>query len=301
MKEARNKLKISEILGIPKKGIIFSDLDGVWLDENNNFSSPNSSDLSILEKAREAGYMLVLNSDTAAETLTLFSKELGFDPFVIGENGAVVYLPNQGIKEYLSSMKPFFDRFKPKVIQAIVKTNSQAALFVGNATPFLKQTNFFPPSQKTAYLINTTRECSIGVYTRTIQEDGTLKIDDQKTQYTEYLLNFLLESKKEKEELMCIRYPNLGSCLVKQPTLTKWKAVKWVIDQFPPGLSYYMIGDTIYDSVESLGQLATTCAVGNASAGLRESVLRSGGILAPQDLTIAQGANFIIKQILERG
>lgn len=299
-KDSESQLRLPEILGVPKRGIIFSDLDGVWFDEERNFAPPDPTDVAILQKARNLGYWLVLNSDTAADTLASFAGTLGFDPLVIAENGAIISLPKRRIKEYLSPHKPFFYHYRINVLIKLAEENPNEAIYMGDATPLIQAGTRIVGSNCRAYLINSARECSLGVYTRMIGADGQLLINDAETQRTEALLNELLHKAPERAVLTCRRYPNLGSCLVKDLNQTKWQAVHWIINQFPGNLSYYMLGDSIYDSMEPLANQVVTCAVGNASEELKAVALRTGGILAPQQALVAKGADFIIKQILEQ-
>lgn len=298
--EIEREIDFTEILGVPKKGVIFSDLDGVWLDEDNNFASSPSYDLDILQKAQDAGYWLVLVSDTGSSRLASFAAELSFDPVVVAENGAVIYIPAQNLKQYLSPLKLFFNSYRQAVIKKLIGQNPKASIFIGDATELVRSGNPFPFLNSTAYLINSARECSFGVYTRSIDSSGNLLIDDAKTQETERLLITLLDDELDMTGLVCRRYPSLGSCLVKDPSIVKWKAIQRIIKQLPSNLKYYMIGDTINDSMEQISNRVATCAVGNASAQLKTVAAASGGIVAPDDLTIAKGANYIIRKILQK-
>lgn len=299
--EPQLALNLAEILGIPKRGIIFSDLDGVWFDESNNFAFPDPKDLVILQEAQDAGYWIVLNSDTGSEALATFAKNLGANPLVIAENGAVVYLSQQGIKEYFSPFKPFFSDFRQEVVLTLMKKYPQAAIFYGDATAFIQAEGSLPGSNPLAFLVNAARECSLGIYTRLKDENDKLTVSDLQTQETETTLKFLLGNRPERDLLICKNYPLIGSCLVKDPKQTKWQAVNRLINQFPPTLSFYMIGDALADSMEPITEKVTTCAVGNANNDLKTVARKTGGIVAPENLTIAKGANYIVQQILKGG
>lgn len=298
-KDYESQIKLSEIVGVPKKGIIFSDLDGVWFDEDTNFAPPQLRELDVVQEARDAGYLLVLVSDTGPSALARFAQELNFDPLIIGENGAVISLPTQGIAQYLTPLKPFFDKYKIDAIQALLANNPDSYIVVGDATAMVRPGGMGRlPAQKDVYLINTARECSFGAYTRVTDTDGRLTVRDSKTQATEELLKKLLKE-RQRTDLVCKRYDALGSCLVKDPTIKKSTAVKWVIEQFPATLAYYMIGDTSNDSMEPLNGRVIPCAVGNANDGFKKEVLATQGIVAPD--SIANGANYIIREILRKG
>lgn len=296
--EEQNSLRLPELLGVPKKGIIFSDLDGVWFDENNNFASPPPSDLRAVQQAKNAGYLMVLVSDTGASALASFSEQLQFDSVVVAENGAVVYLPNQGMKTFLTPSKSFFDEFNQRAINLFYQ-DENTEVIIGDATSLIKEDSLLSKPGKTMLVINGARECSFGVYTRSVNSIGKLTIDDNITKITEQRLKELLES--APQTIDCKRYPAIGSCLVKDREIVKSKAVKWIIDQFPSTLSYYMIGDTLNDSMDSLGKRVITCAVGNADNNLKAIAEQNNGIIAPDNMIISSGANYILTKIIEGG
>ncbi|MFH1833293.1 MAG: HAD hydrolase family protein [Candidatus Levyibacteriota bacterium] len=294
------KLKLSEILGIPKKGIIFCDLDGVFFDEENNFASPNPSDLAILDEAKNAGFWIVLNSDTGVSALASFGQQLGCTPLVIGENGAVIYAPNQRIKEFLSSDKQFFDQYRKEVVENLI--DPENTIILGDATSLIKNQQRLEIPGSMLYVVNTARDCSFGVYTRRFDENGILVVDDKRTKQTEELLKNLLSKNGREKDLSCKRYPVLGSCLVKNPRIKKTLGVKYIIGQMPKGLSYFMIGDTINDAIMyGLEDKVRTCAVGNATEELKDMVSQNGGIIAPNQFGLAKGVTFIIANILGGG
>lgn len=297
-KEEKQPIGLKELLGVPKKGIIFSDLDGVWFDENANFASPAPSDLEIIQEAQAAGFWVVLTSDTGSQGLSSFAQELGCSPVVIGENGALIYLPREGIKQYLTPLKPFFDEYKIKAIEALRKNNPDASIIRGDATAIIKADDLKGKTGELIYVINETRECSFGVYTRVTDTRGRAVVDDERTTKTENTLRTLLEGLNNG--VIAKRYPAIGSCLVKDPTIIKCKAVEWFINQFPSPLSFYMIGDMINDSMESIAEKVSTCAVGNATEEMKIVARKTGGIIAPESAIIAKGANYIIRQILQR-
>lgn len=295
--DLERQLRLPEILGQPKKGIIFCDLDGVFFDEVNNFASPDKSDLIILDKAKNAGFWIVLNSDTGTSALASFSQHLGCTPLVIGENGTVIYAPNQKIKEFLSPDREFFDQYGKKVVENLKSRDS--AIFLGDATSFIKSQSKLEISESTLYVVNTARECSFGIYTRRVGNDAILAIDDEKVKEVEKLLKNLLLMNGREKDLSCKRYPDIGSCLVKNPSFKKTLGVKYIIDQMPKGLSYFMIGDTINDAMYGLEDEVKTCAVGNGTEELKDMVSQNNGIIAPNQFNLAKGVTFIIDTILK--
>ncbi|MCL4374798.1 hypothetical protein M1523_02965 [Patescibacteria group bacterium] len=296
MIDQEESINIPELLGVPKRGIIFSDLDGVWFDEGANFAAAPKRDLAVISEAKTAGYWVVLVSDTGSDGLAAFARELACSPMVIGENGAVFYLPDVGLKQYFIKARPFFSAFRSKATEAL-KTNSPSSRVVaGDATAMVRTNQITGIPGELVYLINTTRECSYGVYTRRADQRGRLVVDDQLTRQTKAVLNRQLGS---NSQLVCKRYPQLGSCLVKDPTVNKPNAVRQVIDQLPAGLSYYMIGDSSADSMTALGGQITTCGKNNASDELKDAARTTNGLVAASSLPLAAGANYIIRQILE--
>lgn len=309
-KDREIKLNLPEILGIPKKGIIFSDLDGVWFDENANFSSPAPEDLAIIQEAKNAGYWVVLNSDTGAIPLAKFATELDCSPLVIGENGMVIYAPTVDSKEFLVPIRPLFDEFRQLAIAELTSfgtLSGEGSLVINDdATAIIRKDPKVPYPETPLYLINAMRECSFGVYVRFIDKNGKMRIDEKRTKQTETILNALImdittRRSDENVILTCKRYDTVGSCLVRDPRVYKARAVGKVIQQMPSTLNYYMIGDSTNDAMDFLGGKVTTCAVGNANSRLKQISLRSGGIVAPANLRVAQGANYVIREILMKG
>lgn len=284
-----------------EKGIIFSDLDGVWFDESRNFAFPDARNLAVLSDARKAGFRLVLNSDTGAQTLASFANTLGFDTdLVIAENGGIIYSPQKKTREYLSPLASVFKPLRKRFEEILVDQAPQAMIFLGDATRFMQETTTLPEFSGTFYAINGTRETSFGVYTRYVDKDGNLEVVDELTKQTEIMIQEILEDIPLGKNLSLRRYPMVGSCLVRDPNLRKSIAVERVIDRLPSGLFYFMIGDTEADSMETLAPRVITCAVGNATPGLKEVVQRTNGIQTPDDLVIDRGASYIISQIIER-
>lgn len=301
--EQDNQLRLPELIGTPPVGIIFCDLDGVFVEDNAQFTKTPGLRRSTVEAVKQAGYWLVFNSNTGADLLTEKAGEYGFDKkLVIGENGAVISLPEAKIKEYLSPSKPFFDKFRPDVTEIIRQTYPNADIFTGDATSFVQKNTRIQSSADYIYLINSTRECSIGIYVRSIDMNGNLRTDQDATEDLRLLLTNQLAQTPEKDKLVCKAYPEVGSCLVRDPNINKVNAVRWVMNQYLEGLEYYMIGDTTNDDMTSLGKnRIMTCAVGNGDYWLKVAIQRTGGIVAPMNRRFADGAEYILGQILKGG
>lgn len=285
-------LNLPEILGRPKRGIIFSDLDGVWFDESRNFAKPKSTLTDSITLARDAGFWVVLNSDTAPQTLSNYATELGTNSWVIAENGGVIYVPNVG-SWLLSSFTSQIIEVKKQAIEQLKNQNPPPIIWQGDATPFIQQQKTIPNATfgQVVYLVNTSRITSLGIYTRKVSTDGQLVVDDIETQKTEQTLLSVLSKENLSTVLQCKRYPAIGSCLVKDPSVSKTSAVKCIVDQYGPALTYWMIGDTVNDSISAPVRLG---AVGNADNELKSQA----EIVATQN--IAEGADFIIRKILEK-
>lgn len=299
--ELSSSFDLPKILGKPKRGIIFSDLDGVWFDEANNFSQPAPDLLRSISLAQKSGFWVVMNSDTAPTTLERYANSLGANGWVIGENGGVIYLPDEG-NWYLSPAAPLIETLRNDLLNGLSDQPNKPYIWQGDATPFIQRQGELTdgiPGQ-VAYLVNTARTCSIGIYTRVIGPDGILGIDDLKTKQTEDVLKAVLAKQNIQETLVCKRYPNLGSCLIKDPLINKSTAVERIVEQFGVDFSYWMIGDRVYDSMSELTGVVRVGAVGNADLGLKTEALDNLGIVAPPDKTIASGADFIIREILRR-
>lgn len=299
--ESLTRRNLSEILGKPKRGIIFSDLDGVWFDEGKNFAPPSPEKTDVIKLARQKGFWVVLNSDTAPETLTQFASLLGADTWVIAENGGIVSIPQRD-SWYLSQAARLIPELRAAAIENLMTQTAVAHLWQGDATPFIQRGEKLADAVEgqVAFLVNTARICSIGIYTRKVLQGGVLGIDDDLTRLTEATLESALTEKGLKETLVCKRYPNLGSCLVKDPSVTKATAVQLVIDQMGPDLSYWMIGDRVFDSMKPVAGKVRIGAVGNADMDLKVEADENQGVVAPSNKTVADGAEWIIAEILRR-
>lgn len=307
MNEREGKLRLPEILGVPKKGIIFSDLDGVWFDEKANFASPPPEDLAIIQEAKETGYWVVLNSDTGASPLARYSQELGCSPLVIAENGMVTYAPSAGIKEFFVPIKSLFEEFKKNAAD-MLEFQDNSVVILGDATAIVREDPLIPYKNNAVFLINDMRECSFGVYIRSTDQFGKMNIDTELTNQVKIMMDKLSRNAMTKWSsrnllLVCKSYPEVGSCLVRDPRVYKAQAVAGMIAQFSEPLEYYMIGNSLGDAMDfqCVGNRVTTCAVGNADPRLKEIATRTGGIIAPEDSRISKGANYIIQNILQRG
>lgn len=307
MNEREGKLLLPEILGVPKKGIIFSDLDGVWFDEKANFASPPPEDLAVIQEAKDAGYWVVLNSDTGTSPLARYSEGLGCTPLVIAENGMVTYAPSAGIKEFFVPIKSLFDEFKKNAADMLV-TQDNSVVVLGDATTIVRENPILPYENSTVFLINDMRECSFGVYIRSADQFGKMKINIELTNQVKIMLDKLSQNTMRKWSdnntlLSCKGYPEVGSCVVRDPRVYKARTVAKMITQFSDPLDYYMIGDSLGDAMDfqCVGNRVTTCAVGNADPRLKQIATRTGGTVAPEDSIISKGANYIIKNILQRG
>ncbi len=302
MIELVRTVNLREIIGEPEKGIIFSDVDGVWLDENNNFTPPNKSKLEIIQSAKQAGYWVVLVSDTGSIALSQYAEQFDANSPVIAENGAYIYLPQQNIKLYTEESRAQFFQNLTNSIENQLNQKPNVVVYRLNATPYIQTTKNINEKNKTIYLINSAREESLGIYIRQSDNNGILSIDVQKTEETKALFVQEVEKILPPSQKMIVKsYPQIGSCLVKNPKIQKWKAVQLFIESFPQDLRYYMIGDTENDSMQNLGRIVTNCAVGNATDAYKKIIAETNGLVAPQNKTIADGAFYLIEQIIQEG
>ena len=298
--EITGGLNLPEILGRPKRGIIFSDLDGVWFDESRNFAPPQPEFVKSIALARKSGFWVVLNSDTAPQTLADYANTLGANRWVIAENGGVIFVPKNGYWFSNPSVAEKTASFQEMAVKLLTQRNPESFVWKGDATPFIQSESPLPEAShgQIVYLINTARITSVGIYTRKASSKGILTIDATETQNTEVLLQNIIQQQNLQTSLVCKRYPEIGSCLVKDPRINKSDAVRYVIDQYGDTLSYWMVGDTVNDSIILKNGLIRIGAVGNAVMQLKNAAVQSGGIVAPS--LIAEGADFIIRKILEK-
>lgn len=299
MNTAETNQEISPDIEILKsaRGIIFTDLDGVWFDEENNFAPPKAEVLQTIGMATSQGFVFILNSDTGADALLKFREELGFNGPVIAEKGAVIAWPEKETKDYLfPEIKPLCKLIEAKFIQTIRSQLPQQSLFIGDAYQLIRSQNQYPQTNPVMYLVNSARECSVGIYSRIIDSNGNLTLDDLLNAETQNILENLIPP--NNLELLCYSYPNLGSCLVKSKQFSKVLGAQQILKLIPPSIPCWMTGDRPADSMVSIQNRVTSCAVGNADAQLRQDVAQTGGIQTPQELTVSQAAHYIVEQII---
>lgn len=279
------------------RGVIFTDLDGVWFDEDNNFAPPPKEALQAIKTTQDAGFVFIMNSDTGVDALINFSKELGFIGPIIAEKGSAIVWPSINFEQLLfPNSKKICSRIRSDFIK-IMENRPDRQLWGGDATQFLRQNSTFDAELgKILYLINNSRKCSVGVYTRKIGANQTMIVDNSLTQETQQILANLIPNNDLC--FYCKAYPNLGSCLVKSNQFSKVAGVSELLKYIPKTTPCWMIGDRVVDSMAELGNRIVTCAVGNAEAELKLIAQATNGIIAPNNLILEQGAQFIIQQII---
>lgn len=285
-------IKKTEFIKSPPMGIIFTDLDGVWFDESRNFAAPPSKDLEVIKEAEKNGYLFILNSDTGGDALFEFGDQLGIkSDIVIAEGGAYIQ-KRDGNREFLidKEIKNQIDALKLKLTELFTSQNRY--FYAGDATAFIRNTQL--PLNSVPYpfyLINLSRICSLGIYTRKVVQ-GNMTVDDNLTEDMLLLLsNFIGNSSPLKVK----KYPSIGSCLVKSnPPPEKSSAVKRFLEVTGYQGPCYMIGDRISDSMSLLTNQVKLCAVGNAEDQLKTQA----DFVTPSELQISKGAAYIVKQII---
>ena len=73
-----------------------------------------------------------------------------------------------------------------------------------------------------------------------------------------------------------------------------------VAEQFGTNLEYWMIGDTMSDSMRDCQGLIKTCTFEYGWPPLVREARRFGGVLAPKELQGPKAAQFIVEEILRR-
>lgn len=295
-KETGNK-SWKELIGQPK-GIIFSDLDGVWFDESNNFAGPSPDNLLSLKKAQNKGYLFILTSDTGAKGLFTYTDELGIkSPLVIAEAGICIQGAN-GLREILvdPEIENIIKKFRSDFIKNC-ETIPGSEFLTGDATSLIRRGRIkYTPLNKNNYpffAINTVRNFSFGVYSR-IVKDNKLTIDES---FADNTYETLSRITNEYSNLRLTRYPQFGSCLVRPyPRPDKAAAIKRLLDLTGYQGPCYMIGNEVTDSMKKLSGRVTTCAVGNANFELKQQA----DFITPENLTVSYGADYIVRNIINK-
>ncbi|MEO6508663.1 MAG: HAD hydrolase family protein [Patescibacteria group bacterium] len=273
-----------------KKGVIFSDLDGVWFDEANNFAPPSQDALETIQSAQEAGFLIVLNSDTGAQALYEFGEELGIQKTaLIAEGGSYIQMQDGRVESLVDErVKDVMKRLRGELVQYLIDQGND--VLVGDATAFIRGGQLPPKSNGELFLINARRQMSVGLYSRVV-ENGQLVVDCNQNDRSFQRLSSLVPD----IDVVVRQYPNIGSCLVKpQQQVTKAQAVERFLDLSGYQGPCYMFGDRIMDSMASLRGRVKTCAMGNADLELKEQA----DVIAPRELQVSDAARYILKGII---
>ncbi len=283
-----------ELINQPQ-GIIFSDLDGVWFDENSNFSTPPLENLSSLKAAQNNGFLIVLTSDTGAEGLFKYTEELGIEsPLVIAEGGICIQSKSGAIEVLVEpATRGIIKKLRADFIKRCENTQG-IDFFIGDATSLIRKGFLDYASTKDDYpflAINAVRTYSLGVYSRRVKQ-GKLLVDENLTDET---YEALAQMTSGCPNLQIKKYPQLGSCLVRPyPRPDKATAVERLLELTSYQGPCFMIGNEIADSMKKTSGRVVTCAVGNADAGLKQQA----DFVAPENFTVSYGADFIVRKII---
>lgn len=265
------------------KGIIFSDVDGVWLDEANNFAFPDKNSLEAIVIAQSQGYAIVLNSDTGGESLLQLSREMGITSDIcIAENGS--YVRNENDVLMIQEPDPTMLMTELRTLFAEILSSS-GTVWQGDATRAVRKREL--KNDSPLFLINTSRQCSVGVYAR--QSGMTIDSD-----LTGDLFRIISEICSERIDIDISQYPQIGSCLIRTTSRpSKADAVSRLLELSGFGGPCFMIGDSLADDMSSLDKRVITCAVGNASRELK-SVADITDETAVLDRSAGEIINYII-------
>lgn len=265
------------------KGIIFSDVDGVWLDEQNNFAFPDSKNLEAIVQAQSQGFVIILNSDTGGESLLQLSKELGItSDLCIAENGSYIQRGPDVLMVQQPDARGLMSELRTQVAEIL---SASGTIWQGDATRAIRNESI--NNRNPLYLINTSRQCSVGIYAR----QSGMRVDQT---LTDLVYQSMTEAGNGINDIEISQYPAIGSCLVRSANRpSKADAVSVLLSQTGFNGPCFMIGDTVADNMSSLSGTVTTYAVGNATDELKANAdfIESTG-------TIDQSAAIIINSII---
>ncbi|QQS43796.1 HAD hydrolase family protein [Candidatus Roizmanbacteria bacterium] len=265
------------------KGIIFSDVDGVWLDETKNFAFPDNNSLEAILRAQSQDYVFVLNSDTGGESLLQLSREMGItSDLCIAENGSYIQTENDVWMIQEPDPRTFMSGLRIRFAEIL---SSSGTVWQGDATRAVRKREL--KNDSPLFLVNTSRQCSVGIYAR--QAGMTIDRD-----LTESVYQTVTKVCSDVQGVEISQYPEIGSCLVRTTNRpSKADAVSRLLELSGFGGPCFMIGDSMADAMRSLDKRVITCAVGNASPELKTNadVINETAVL---DRSTAEIINSII-------
>lgn len=174
MSKDRKEIPLSEI-PLPSDRLILMDLDKTLIDTSYNLT--DTSVLKEIARVQSLGWRLGFSSDTPLEPLKSWAEKFGMNGPIIAEKGSVLYIPEVG-EFVLSKTEEFFDATKKSLIGEL--TRLRIPFVHGDATQFIRNNpKLVDMADQRIVAINAYRRCSLSFFARKVDNEGSIRINNQ--------------------------------------------------------------------------------------------------------------------------
>ena len=235
--------------------LVLLDLDGTLIDEDYHLPTDI---ISALNRGKDAGWLIGLNSDTPLKPLQVWWRKLGLNGPIIAEKGAILWLPD-GRQMLTSNAEDLFASLREEAVELFLRVPG-CLVVVGDATEFVRSVTHLTGCDSCVVAVNAYRRCSLSFFVRTVGEQGKL-IEDPA----------VARDVVERIGILTPRYPILSDgqlderyCIfiVNAPDTDKTKGVHRLLQELQTE-EVIMIGDSMSDFIDE--PRVKHYAVGNAS------------------------------------
>lgn len=234
--------------------VIMLDFDGVVFNETYGLNMTPIDFLGEVETLRQAGYILVPNSDTPVLRMRdIADRFLGFQPkYIIAEKGAVIVIDE---KKYFPASIVGLVEFRRALVQHFM---FKCWAMQGDSVTTMQMFNLFQPNRKILFA-DMIREQTLAFYARITDREGISRPDrgwlcDVKAIVDQMVL---------PTGLMPFNYnEKYGIAIANASNCTKAIGYQKIRETFPSA-RFYMVGDSMSDFIDD-GRVVQ-CSVANAS------------------------------------
>lgn len=182
-------------LTVPDK-VTMIDIDGTLI--NANYHVTDDRIMHAVHSAQNDGWQIGLSSDTPYGSMKEWHRQFGMNGPIISEKGAFVKYDEHAVT---TAKTPFdFIALRDLFLEQIKQADT--VIYRGEPVQLLKSEQRIGEPGETVILSNEFREHSIGYFVRAVDEDGVLRIDEQKTlEYADQIRSLYPEDIEFDEDL----------------------------------------------------------------------------------------------------
>jgi hydroxymethylpyrimidine pyrophosphatase-like HAD family hydrolase len=168
---------MSETFPVPEEKIALFDIDGTILNEVYEITT---RDFSVaVERAKEAGWILGLSSDTPLEGMCEFRDEFRMDGPLIAEKGALFEVGGEAF--YDKELSQSCVDARAEILEHF--SSSGFTVWLGDPVSLLRNGGKIGKSGDLAVMVSEYRKCSLGMFARYIDSEGQLRVDNSLTEH----------------------------------------------------------------------------------------------------------------------